>query len=204
MRRTLVGISAVVLLAGCGGSVKATAEAKPKAATTTSTSIACLEQSAAIGSHSDTDLGTDCAGDVCVQEATSLPWGDESFKEGMCDPGAIGTGPDLTWDAEEDTKTVLRNALTALKTYWTDAQMYTGDTKVLGEIEPSVDWDAIELVLSADNNAVCISATSSSGKAYALYDNPYGATGGSGIFFGESRCPSPFTGKPVAGFKEGW
>ena len=169
----------VVLLAGCGGSVKATAEAKPKPATTTTT---------AADSY------------VCVQEAESpVPWGDESLKEGMCETPSTAS-PSETKGADEGTKTVLRNALTALKTYWTDAQAYTGDKLVLGQIEPSLDWDAIELVLSPDSNAVCISAPSSSGKAFAIYDNPYASGYGMGIYYGTSRCPTPVTDKTPAGF----
>jgi type IV pilus assembly protein PilA len=80
----------------------------------------------------------------------------------------------------------LRNGLAAAKTFFTDADAYTGFTNVVGEsIEPSLTWVSATspAVAQVDVQAVTASsvllvAQSASGTFYCVYDNATGATAG--------------------------
>jgi type IV pilus assembly protein PilA len=97
----------------------------------------------------------------------------------------------------------LRNALTAEKTVYTDAQTYDGSGANMKVIEPSLSWVAIvgppavpaKLSLSVgdasvvgDKGTVCISEASKSGTVYSIADVASGTN--AGTFFGKAVCPS--------------
>ena len=80
----------------------------------------------------------------------------------------------------------LRNALTAEKTAYTDAQTYSSDTAALASIEPSLTFvtatpatgaNQVEVVTGNSGATVCLSAVSASGKQYWIGDD------GSGTFY---------------------
>lgn len=81
----------------------------------------------------------------------------------------------------------LRNALTAEKTAYTDAQSYSSDTAALGSIEPSLTWVAgstapatgsnVEVQTADSAATVCLGATSASGTSYWIMDT------GSGTYY---------------------
>ena len=92
----------------------------------------------------------------------------------------------------------LRNALTAEKTAYTDAQTYVSNTASLQSIEPSLTFLAIAtsepvtgnnvmVVTDAAADTVCLGSTSASGSSYWMLDN------GSGTFY---------TSTGVGGFAE--
>jgi type IV pilus assembly protein PilA len=87
----------------------------------------------------------------------------------------------------------LRNALTAEKTAYTDAQSYSSDTVALQSIEPSLTFVAatpatganqVEVVTADTNATVCLSAVSASGKQYWIGDN------GSGTYYSSTAAPT--------------
>jgi type IV pilus assembly protein PilA len=95
----------------------------------------------------------------------------------------------------------LRNALTAEKTYYTDAQAYTSDgntTSGLGSIEPSLKFDSntttpgavgkVALALpSGITSVVCLQAESASGKFFQMMDVSVDSTGyTAGTYYGSS------------------
>src|ERR1700760_2956580 len=70
-------------------------------------------------------------------------------------------------------KSDLRNALTAEKTSYTDAQVYTATTATLQGIEPSLKWNATggpNVTVSTAGDIVCISEVSKSGTTFAISD----------------------------------
>jgi type IV pilus assembly protein PilA len=93
----------------------------------------------------------------------------------------------------------LRNALTAEKSYYTDAQAYTTVTASLKDIEPSLTYNADaapannnEIYVSVASGAVTLGAKSASGTCFYIKDVPTGT--GSGTFYGRSTaspCPAP-------------
>jgi type IV pilus assembly protein PilA len=94
----------------------------------------------------------------------------------------------------------LRNALTAEKTVFTDAQTYDASGANMKVIEPSLGWTAVapatpKLALSVgdasvvgDKGTVCISEASKSGQVFSIADVASGAN--AGTFFGKAVCPS--------------
>lgn len=83
----------------------------------------------------------------------------------------------------------LRNALTAEKTFYTDAEAYTADAAVaLPGIEPSLTWnagagaqDVVGVAISGAGDVVCVETISASGTTYALKDVATGA--GAGTYY---------------------
>src|SRR5437588_44565 len=79
----------------------------------------------------------------------------------------------------------LRNALTAEKTYYTDAQAYTADPAALASIEPNLTFGSdpahgIAVVQpSGSTDVVCVTSNSSSGKTFAIWESV-----NSGTFYG--------------------
>ena len=82
----------------------------------------------------------------------------------------------------------LRNALTAEKVFYVDNETYTDVAASLGAIEPSIDWVTeitVTYAAATDDQEVCLSITSASGKAFLLRDVASGANGGTpGTFYG--------------------
>jgi type IV pilus assembly protein PilA len=91
----------------------------------------------------------------------------------------------------------LRNALTAEKSYYTDAQAYTATPADLTAIEPSLRYNADaapsannEIYISVAGGAVTLGAKSASGTCFYLKDIPTGT--GSGTFYArDTACPAP-------------
>ncbi|HUZ44174.1 MAG TPA: prepilin-type N-terminal cleavage/methylation domain-containing protein [Acidimicrobiales bacterium] len=80
----------------------------------------------------------------------------------------------------------LRNALTAEKTAYTDAQTYVSNSTSLTSIEPSLSWvttapakgtTQVEVVTDTGNDTVCLGAVSASGSTYWVLDD------GAGTFY---------------------
>jgi len=103
----------------------------------------------------------------------------------------------------------LRNALTAEKSYYTDAQAYTADTASLKGIEPSLTYSAASApstnnhiyVDTATAGTVVLAAKSASGTCFYLKDVATGT--GSGTTYGRSSsCPAP-TATAVT-FSDSW
>lgn len=86
----------------------------------------------------------------------------------------------------------LRNALTAEKTAYTDAQTYSSDPTALGSIEPSLSFlstgtpakgsNQVLVVLADTAATVCVEAQSASGKTYWIGDD------GSGTFYSSNAA----------------
>src|SRR5262245_11875718 len=142
----IVGIVVIgaLALAGCGGNEKVEASAQPDtAAATTSTT---LEDSL-----------------VCIQDASSpVPWGDEAMREPPCPSPSTATVPEdgaRTRVQARAAQSDLRNALTALKVYYTDTQEYTDDVESLAAIESSLDWGgALTVAIGGEyDSVVCVS-----------------------------------------------
>jgi hypothetical protein len=123
-----------------------------------------------------------------------------------------------SWDAvdpspvtPESVQSDLRNALTAEKTIYTDAQTYTADPKQLRDLVSSIAWgtkvhvyvgDATNL---GDKGVVCISEVdTSSGKVYSIADVAAGPD--AGTFFGTTPCPPTITPAALSSdnFNTGW
>jgi type IV pilus assembly protein PilA len=92
----------------------------------------------------------------------------------------------------------LRNALTAEKSYYTDAQAYTADTASLKGIEPSLTYSAATnpstsnhiYVDTSTAGTVVLGAKSASGTCFYLKDVATGAS--SGTTYGKDpACPAP-------------
>ncbi len=80
----------------------------------------------------------------------------------------------------------LRNALTAEKTHYTDAEVFTAVVADGEAIEPSLDWmngapvnaRDVDVSVSAAGDVVCLRSLSSSGKGFALGEVSTGANAG--------------------------
>lgn len=80
----------------------------------------------------------------------------------------------------------LRNALTAEKTFYTDAEAYTDVLATMQGIEPSLTWvagagaqDQVGVAIGGANDSiVCVETVSSSGTTYAIKDIATGAGAG--------------------------
>ena len=93
----------------------------------------------------------------------------------------------------------LRNALTAEKSYYTDAQAYTATPGDLTAIEPSLRYNADaapatnnEIYISVSGATVTLAAKSASGTCFYIKDVATGT--GPGTFYGRSTaspCPAP-------------
>ena len=103
----------------------------------------------------------------------------------------------------------LRNALTAEKTYFTDAQVYTSVGTQLSSVEGSLVWRTGAVVATANPgdvyveapsaSVVCVSVKSASGSYFGIRDDASG-TGGSTYFTGaavpaacSSSASAPYT-----------
>jgi type IV pilus assembly protein PilA len=105
----------------------------------------------------------------------------------------------------EDTaaKSDLRNALTAEKTSYTDAQVYTATTATLAAIEPAIKWGTTTLVtLSPDTLSVCLQETSKSGTIFGLLDISQGSN--AGTYYGRVACGTPANNTVTTGFGASW
>jgi type IV pilus assembly protein PilA len=91
-------------------------------------------------------------------------------------------------------KSDLRNALTAEKTAFTDAQQYSSDvtaTGTLKTIEPSLKWGtapsvSVGDVATGDSNVVCLSETSKSGTVFSIADVASGSS--AGTYYTKGAC----------------
>jgi type IV pilus assembly protein PilA len=89
----------------------------------------------------------------------------------------------------------LRNALTAEKVFYVDNEEYTANGAAeLDAIEPSIDWAAVTVTLTAAdtaNQSVCLTLSSASGTVFVLRDVASGSGGGTpGTFYGTVDCAS--------------
>jgi type IV pilus assembly protein PilA len=117
------------------------------------------------------------------------------------------------------TQTLLRNTLTAEKTYYTDAQNYTdgtGSPNPLLAVEPGIPYNVgtmaapalvgtVSLAVSADFSEVCLIAHSSSGVNFTLSDVTIGAN--QGTWYAKSftgGCDSTVGASPAALNTTGW
>jgi type IV pilus assembly protein PilA len=89
-------------------------------------------------------------------------------------------------------KSDLRNALTAEKTSYTDAQVYTATTATLTAIEPALKWNAAggpQVTINA-GDTVCLQEASKSGTTFAITDVSLGAH--AGTYYSKTlTCASP-------------
>ena len=95
--------------------------------------------------------------------------------------------------ADAGAKSDLRNALTAEKTSYTDAQAYTATTATLAAIEPSLKWNAtggpqvtVGDVVTGDSNVVCLQTASKSGTTFSVADVATGAN--AGTYYTKGTC----------------
>ena len=91
----------------------------------------------------------------------------------------------------------LRNALTAEKSYYTDAQAYTTDTASLKAIEPSLTYSAAtnpstnnHIYVDVSGGAVYLGTKSASGTCFYIKDVPTGTASGTS-YARDSACPAP-------------
>ena len=99
----------------------------------------------------------------------------------------------------------LRNALTNEKITYTDSQTYDANTVNMRALEPSLDWGGkLTMTISADNQSICLTETSKSGKVFAIADVAAGAN--AGTYFAKVTCPALTNGAtPGTGFATtGW
>ena len=85
----------------------------------------------------------------------------------------------------------LRNALSAVKVYYTDGATYSGaTTSTLGSVEPSLAWTAgastgpnqISFHVISDGDTIDLRTLSDSGACFEIWDKPTG--GHVGTFYG--------------------
>jgi type IV pilus assembly protein PilA len=105
-------------------------------------------------------------------------------------------------------KSDLRNALTAEKTSYTDAQTYTATTATLAAIEPALKWNPTPPVqgptvtVSPDALSVCLQETSKSGQIFGLLDISQGSN--AGTYYGKVACGTPANNTVTTGFTSSW
>jgi type IV pilus assembly protein PilA len=93
----------------------------------------------------------------------------------------------------------IRNAFTAEKVFYTDAQSYTTDVASLTGIEPSLTFaaDAVPATVGTiyvdvdTNGVVTLGAKSASGSCFYLQDSPTGSTGTQYSATDSSGCVAP-------------
>ncbi len=114
----------------------------------------------------------------------------------------------------------LRNALTAEKTVYTDAQTYESVPANMKVVEPSLSWVAsgtgltipakislsVADVVTGDKGVVCISEASKSGTVFSIADVATGTS--AGTYFGKvssgSACPATLTPAAALGIGASW
>ena len=100
-------------------------------------------------------------------------------------------------------KSDLRNALTAEKTSYTDAQIYTTSATTLAAIEPSIKWGVTTLVsVSPDTLSVCLQQTSKSGQIFGILDISQGTN--AGTYYGKVACGTPANNTVTTGYTASW
>jgi type IV pilus assembly protein PilA len=93
----------------------------------------------------------------------------------------------------------IRNAFTAEKTYFTDAQAYTDNAAgALSAIEPSINWvnavsagstaGNVAVKATPDGTSVCVNAHAASGNDFGLLDVASGANAGTWYKSGTIDC----------------
>jgi type IV pilus assembly protein PilA len=98
----------------------------------------------------------------------------------------------------------LRNALTAEKTYYTDAQAYTNTLTAMQAIEPSLNWitgtptanskdvsvdkASVATPTAVPDAVVCVTALSASGTTFAIKDVASGANAGTYFYKNAITC----------------
>jgi type IV pilus assembly protein PilA len=105
------------------------------------------------------------------------------------------------------TQADLRNALTAQKTFYADAESFADSSATgsiaLTSIEPRIAWMS-KLSWNTDaptNSALCLEQTSNSGTTFALADVAAGTT--AGTYFSPTACPATIDGTAFSGWKTG-
>jgi type IV pilus assembly protein PilA len=106
----------------------------------------------------------------------------------------------------------VRNGYTAEKTVYTDAQTFSSDVSVGGQmrsVEPSLKWGTtvtvgVGNVLAGDKGVVCLGETSKSGTAFNLADVSSGPN--MGTFFNKGGNCSDLTPTTLSGsaWNTGW
>jgi len=100
-------------------------------------------------------------------------------------------------------KSDLRNALTAEKTSYTDAQVYTTSATTLAAIEPSIKWGTTTTVaVSPDTLSVCLQQTSKSGQIFGILDISQGSN--AGTYYGKVACGTPANNTVTTGYVASW
>lgn len=100
----------------------------------------------------------------------------------------------------------LRNALTAEKVHYTDAEEFTADAALLTAIEPSLNFDAVPLAtdvsqvgvvvcdavlvpaVAGNNNAVGLTVIAASGNTWGMQDIAIGGNSGTYYYNAASAC----------------
>jgi type IV pilus assembly protein PilA len=113
----------------------------------------------------------------------------------------------------------LRNALTAEKTHYTDAQAYTAVIATLQGIERSINWqanaapainNAVYVNVSAGGETVTLGSRSASGSCFYIRDIatvPAGAPAGTvpgTTYLRPAGCPTPAAAAAAAGWAGSW
>jgi hypothetical protein len=101
----------------------------------------------------------------------------------------------------------LRNALTAEKVEYTDAQTYTNDPALLKQIEPSLDWGGkLAVVVGGTGGTaqavVCLSERAASGTTFALADVAAGPN--AGTYYSKVACPASVKESSFRNFRASW
>lgn len=107
----------------------------------------------------------------------------------------------------------LRNALTAEKTVYTDAQTYESVAANMEVVEPSLSWTTVGTVtakislkvadvIAGDKGVVCISEASKSGTIFSIADVATGLN--AGTYFGKAVCPLSLTPATALGIGTSW
>jgi hypothetical protein len=124
-----------------------------------------------------------------------------SFNGSPCDIYSVLAGASQV-ARDRGTQSDLRNALTAEKVEYTDAQAYSDEIATMRGIESSLAWGTkltvtvgtVDVLPGAQ--IVCLSETGSDGKTYALADVAAGDN--VGTYYGTQTCPSNPTAAAMA------
>jgi hypothetical protein len=113
----------------------------------------------------------------------------------------------LTRAQDRGAQSDLRNALTAEKVAYTDAQDYTNDPALLKQIESSLDWGGKLTVVvggagGSSHTIVCLSERSASGTTFALADIAIGPS--AGTFYAKVACPAVVNLSSFRNFQPQW
>jgi hypothetical protein len=123
-----------------------------------------------------------------------------------------------SWDAAaggadnpDSVQSDLRNAMTAEKTIYTDAQAYTAESGQLRDLDRTLAWGTkvhvyvADAINSGDKNVVCMwELDTASGKIFSIADVAAGPD--AGTFFGTTPCPPKVTPAALSSdsFNTGW